>query len=77
MALHDAEENSYGTAIYEKVESYVKLKIWDNCKLTFTEYMSLPREYAELIIKLSATQTQNAARQTEEQLNALQGQKQK
>lgn len=71
VALHDAEENSYGTAIYEKVRSYVKFKIWEHCKLSFTEYMSLPREYSNLMIELASEQAKKGTQTTNEAINAL------
>lgn len=58
VALHEAEENTTNSSLYEAIEGYVKLNIKDLTGLTLTEYLDLPTEFCILLANIASKEAQ-------------------
>lgn len=53
VALHETEENSTSSRLYELISLYMEKNLKNTTGLNLMEFLSLPREYVELLLKLS------------------------
>lgn len=54
VSMHENERYTEGTGLYNLIARYLKHPIKDRFGLSLIEFMNLPREYTEELIRLSA-----------------------
>ncbi len=50
VTLHECEENSSTSNIHELVNTFITKEIYKNLGISLTEFLSLPREFVNLLI---------------------------
>ena len=53
VELHPKEDTSTYSPLYRRIAEFHHLKIYEGWGLSLTEFMNLPHEYVEYILKLS------------------------
>lgn len=57
VAFHDAENVIYNSPLEEALQQYVTNRIYDRFHLNVMEFLSLPSDYIELMMKIAQQET--------------------
>lgn len=57
--MHPKENITEYSALYNRIERFILLKIYDSTGLSLSDFLSLPREYVELIFRITAHKARN------------------
>lgn len=58
VAFHEAEKVNEDSILEETMRVYISRHIYDNFKLSYLQFMELPRDIAQMVIKISDEYTQ-------------------
>lgn len=71
VALHPAEDSAGTSHLYYTIEKFGEYKVGERFNLSITEFLELPHEYAELLLKLSESAFKKADVAAQAALNSL------
>ncbi len=76
VAFHDAEKINEDSVLEETMRVYISRHIYENFKLSYLQFMELPRDIAQMVIKISDEYAQKKSQtmtELEKELSGLKG----
>lgn len=76
VAFHDAEKINEDSVLEETMRVYISRHIYENFKLSYLQFMELPRDIAQMVIKISDEYAQKKSQtmsDLEKELSGLKG----
>lgn len=62
VALHEAEENTTTSALYESIDIYIDNDVYTHTGMSLTEFFSLPREFFNKILMTCSKKAAKASK---------------
>lgn len=71
VAMHESENNTSDTTLYEQIELYLKLDVYKNTGLNLNDFLDLPREFIIHLYNLLKVKNQHENTEAAKINNAL------
>jgi hypothetical protein len=75
VALHDAEDRTANSSLYEQLELFVKLDVYKHTGISAVDFFELPREIVQHFFSLARKKVENESKLASELQAGLEGAK--